>query len=162
MNLTISKKSWHYKLYDLSYSIWSLYPKDYGNLCQYVRRLLFLPLALVVVSIIIGFVSIFIIPFGHYPYNFSLSESFDITYRRYDENSKVKAWYITVPLIIIGMFYLFYRVGALGSILTGMGFIVGLIVLVVLFLFVKEETIVGEWVKAKKQGICPLIDFKDE
>ena len=164
--LTISKKSWHYKLYNFSYRVWNEYPCDTGNLCQYVRRLMFLPLSLAIVSIYISLFCILAILLGYYPYRFVSSDDLTDAFRSYDSNSKVKAWYVSVSLLFIGINYVCYTHGSLGRLWLIIGSIVGVILLVVSAVLIGlgalSETFVGKYFQAKTAGICPLIKFKDE
>ena len=42
--MQIDKSSWHYKVYRWTYSLWDHYPPVQTNLCQYINRLLWMPL----------------------------------------------------------------------------------------------------------------------
>lgn len=145
--------------------MWNDYPCATGNLCQYARRLLFLPLSLVIVSIFISLFCIFAIPLGYYPYLFVSGDYLTDTFRSYDSNSKVKAWYISISLLFIGINYACYTHGSLGGLWLIIWSGVGIILLVVSIVAIGSglsETFIGKYFQAKTAGICPLIRFKDE
>jgi hypothetical protein len=112
--------------------------------------------------------SIFAIPFcGYYPDCFLINVDYPSrTFSSYDENSKVKAWHITVPTLFIGITLLWYVHGTLGAWLYAIGVVVAVVALIILFAFILtggiKDTFIGDYIEAKTKGICPLIEFKDD
>jgi hypothetical protein len=173
--MKINKTSWHYRLYSWTYSIWDTEwcKPATTNLCQYVQRLFWMPIVSVLLWGVMGtFFVCVLIPFmlliGQRPTSWKKNTKIDlfVPYQGLRVSKKVELlpWHIIVPSAVIVLEYMWfhhanwkYPVLIQGCILAVLGIIVGI------FLCTQSETywIVSAWYGAKRQKVCPLVEFTD-
>jgi len=175
--MKINKKSWHYKLYNWSYSVLDegRYMPETTNLCQYMRQLtigvFFSTIyALLIKGLVFGCVTVCALLFGY------------TTSKPFGYHSSPPKFAKYNGLHIFGQEL--YPIHAIGFTVLGLcqwwlvshsgwKLPVGIesalfIVVIAAYVFAHSNKIsdsgalFSEWVRAKKQGICPLIEFEDE
>ena len=130
--MKISKTSWHYRML----SKMDMLPKE-PSLCPYFRNLIF-SLAIITLSsaVVIGILGVMLSPIVHFLSIFTVSAKV--------LEAAAVLWFccgiliIAIPAAIWGIERSFRRDKKN-----------------------KEPTIVGQWIKAKKEKICPMIDFTE-
>ena len=175
--MIVNTNSLHYKLYKV------LHAHTYGrvpektNLCAYVRYLVLMPLFLLFICLPIWicyqvikavcFVPLTVILafFGRRPtrYRCDLDSFTGYTGLKIGP-LELHPWSVALPLVVIaspGLMYL--SSGTTASIITA-SVLVGIAALIGIFLFFSTETgkLAGAYLAAKKQRVCPVVEFADE
>jgi hypothetical protein len=123
--MIINKNSWHYKVYDWTYRYGT---PEHTSLCQYMRRLTFVPLCLVLLLV---------------------AET--LLVQHFGKHVLAIEWHFLLIAICL----------LLGG-AVGVGSFVGFLVLVEYIAESNNTQLFSQWVRAKKQGICPLVEFADD
>lgn len=176
--MIIDKNSWHYKLYShyFLFPFGNYVPGD-TNLCAYMRTIfLWLPLkwllmivmappVIIAVTFMWGFVTageiICKFPFGYKPSKINyLGYTEMVQYNTFKINGyNIYPW---VPMLILAVLF----VPTLISHASGWMITLPIVAAVALiwaltFLYDRPSlSVIRDWVSAKKQGVCPLIEFK--
>lgn len=177
--MIVKKDSWHYKIYDFSYGNYIISNKT--NLCQYVNRicfvgipkaigifvgLLFLVPFMVIISTIVHFIKFL---FGYRPdmkhwHDWVEIQKESIKYKSLNiKGFSIYPYHILIMGFIIWLQYLAYYHFKLILIIEG--FILGMLGLIVAiwwFLTSEKTNLLRQYIAAKKQGICPIVEFKDD
>lgn len=164
--MNINKNSWHYKVFANTFSLFEDTIPRQSNLCQYFRRLMFAPfiyllamVAIVIVFAIVGPLSTLI---GYYPviHNAYGGDVFEKYPGLKVKGVEVYPWMV----ILLGLF-LWLNVASFIYAWHVTFIIEGSIVGCIVALFFGVAFIPGlwhltsEWLAARKQKICPLINF---
>lgn len=179
--MEINKSSWHYRMFEWSYTWDGRCPPINSNLCSYVRRLavgvplngvvwamLFLSLGMIVA---LGNICLF--PFGYYVRHPQLSAgSGEVASYRGLRLGKfyLLPWHILLPVGLGFLGWWNYHMISQHKALTSLAFfieMVGVIMALVigsliLYARLEKNPVVQEYIDAKTKGICPLITFKDD
>lgn len=170
--MIIDKTSWHYRVWYFSATLFDSFAAvQETNLCSYMRQIVFwLPLKLLGCGIIVlclaplylvikSFFTVLYFIFGQRPDGWGLDDA--APYKGLPIfGYEIYPWHVLLLAALFGLPYLGF--GYLGLMTVGSIFAtVSLMTAVILFL-VKSPSmaIFREWASAKKQGVCPLIEFK--
>lgn len=182
--MNINTKSWHYKFYKFTYKFWDTCVPRQTSLCQYVRRIVFMPLLMLLFLVICLVALIFIYacqliiaPFALIvgyrpilPFIEDMSNDIAVPYN----GLKIKGisfrlypWHVLLP---VGLAYAFYAwVNFSGWFLPLMICIpiILMIGIIVIWLWLTESEsesvrlFKASW-SAKTSKICPLVTFDDK
>jgi len=174
--MMIDKNSWHYKVWEWSYTnpICDHYPPSQTNLCSYMRRILLLtPLNALLVAIgSILYTLVVFIPVVTFRWCIGYkTTSLDITQDTQEYNGlrvankvEIYPWHVLVPAAFIGIqawaFSKFNpgHVGIFDAVLAG----IAAVVVLTFFMLKSDKTeVFRDWFWARKQKICPTIEFGD-
>jgi hypothetical protein len=180
----INRKAWHYKVYEFTYRH-DLPPRQ-TNLCQYVRRVVLMgPLMGVAAAFLLAMMSIlvvfhYLLPpfFGWRPRQWSKPFSvFDtngmVKYQGLKLGSSYNAfqlypWHIILATLVVGAHAAIYHFeGGHPLLVEGeiLGIILFLLALVVGSVVYSESDtgrLISQYLAAKKQKVCPVVEFKNE
>ena len=177
--MKIDKNSWHYKAYAFTYDQRYFVP-EHTNLCQYFQRLLVvLPLQLLKFAFLFGCAGLLIVfyylvmtplafPFGYKPtYVFGSSSEIMVPYRGLKLwGVELYPWHFLVLVLGGVLEWTWIHEQGLKHILIVQGISLGVLALIALIIgFLLSDTweVIWKYLSAKKQGICPLVEFtKDE
>lgn len=176
--MNINKKSWHYKLYSWTYDAWDRsYTPERSNLCQYFQRIVWMGFFTFLWSAIlsIGYVLVatpVLLLFGLRPVN--VWEDHIISTQQLCEkyqglkigSFRLYPWQVLLPSVFLFLEWLWFHYAShwyypLGVQLS----IIEIFAFSIFFYEVSDnETVViaRNFLSAKKQGICPLVEFNDE
>lgn len=171
--MNINKNSWHYAIYRATYIVWNMSPPESTNLCQYVNRtfllLPFLFVGALFMWLSFGMVSLAVLLFGRYPTSYMFAGDRIWTFEPYKGlqvgKLSIYPWMVILPIAIVygnimSLTHLYW--GSHHFMNAGSwSFLLGEAMAIVMALFVFSSSLGGEWVKAKKQKVCPLINFTD-
>ncbi len=182
--MVINKKSWHYHVYDFSYTFASRDTPRQTNLCQYVRRMMFVA-PFVGIGIACMFCVLVVVSacgvlggpiFGYVPKQWSKPWDIFDGMHKYQGLKVGKSynafqlypWHVLLAAIIVGIHVLMYHAWG-GHPLVVEGEVVGAIVLAIaamfgLFYYFDSSTgkVVNAYLTAKKQKVCPVVEFVNE
>ncbi|MDE1833815.1 MAG: hypothetical protein KGH64_00595 [Candidatus Micrarchaeota archaeon] len=169
--MIVNKNSWHYKVYKFSY-LGVDYPSESTNLCQYVRRItIVVPVigAAVLTAVLIVVLSnpIFFIAGRYLKMPWQGASSMERYQGLRLGTFELYPWHILLPtLIVIGEFFLVRRLGWVYPVAVPVAFAsVMLCALGVAYFFKQRSStkpsLLGAWLKAKKERVCPLINFEE-
>lgn len=169
--MKINKNSWHYKVYAWTYE-WG--PPSHTNLCSYVQRMFWRSLWKVLYGTVVYLLYFLVMTpvaflFGNRPSLFDKESS------HYDQKlfKKYRGWYaygfelypgyILLPIALLYGEYQWWKHGLFTA--TVVHIMLALIVLGLFVLVILPDTDTGKliiaWLSAKKQGVCPLVEFQD-
>jgi hypothetical protein len=178
--MIIDRNSWHYKLYSLTY-LWvggvptRLMQKT--NLCQYMRRIMlgvpwwgFLMGAIIILATLFGPI------FGYVPRTINPMKFFENDMRKYQglrlgrsyNTFQVYPWHVILAVLFIGSEALIYHYcGARpmivqASIVGGILALIGIVFGTMMYLDSSTGKIIKEYISAKKQKVCPIVEFQNE
>lgn len=187
--MVVNKNSWHYKVYDFSYAL-SLknQPRDRTNLCQYMRRLLFVaPIIGFLCAFMFCFAAVMVLCFYLFGPIFGwVPKQWLKPWIVFDDKAVYKyeglrigrsynafqlyPWHVILAVLVVGLEWVVYHVWGFhplavqGEIVGAVALFVGLIFAVVEFSYSDTGTVglVKEYVSAKKQKVCPVVEFTDK
>lgn len=166
--MIINTRSWHYKLWKWTYATWGSYNPDKTNLCFYVQRLFWLTLpSFIATTLYYVGGAIIMFWFGWYPETFRSDSKFDQFWLPSVYGVKLYPFY----LLIVGVEYLLWRHRLLAAIVMHSVFVLmGVMVCCAIWYHqykekqeadnAKPPNLLVEWLSAKKQRVCPLIEFE--
>jgi hypothetical protein len=177
--MVINKRSWHYRLYKGTYTIFHDQPPKNSNLCSYMQRLFFgIPFfyggwvqLMAFYILVLGPLSLL---FGRYP-----SFHFDDNQKNYMFGSypglTLRGFTLYPWMLAIPGFFLWANIGAFLHSCHGnwivvpvaesvLVFIAGIVALAMVSSARPQDFgyTIKEWFAAKKAGVCPLVSFVDE
>lgn len=182
--MVINTKSWHYRAYDFSYAMSSRFAPSQTNLCQYVRRIMFMAplvgLAFGIFFTFVGLLSLCYLVFGPIfgwlprnwlkPWNVIERDAMfkyqGLKLGRSYNAFQVYPWHVILLAIL---FSIHWEVGhhfGYGPLrIEGMivGGIVSFIALCIgLAVYFESDTgkLINAWLKARKQNVCPIVEFQ--
>ena len=178
--MIINTNSWHYKVYSFTYFLSS--PPKQTNLCQYVRRFLYLPFWAVLMLILALCLALIVAcafllgpVFGYVPRSWNPFKFFDsdamVQYQglRLGKSYNAFQLYPWHAVLILGVMALhcaiYHYAGSAPLIMEAkvVGGVVGVIAAILGFLVYCSSDagqVVEEYLSAKKQKICPVVEFK--
>lgn len=181
--MIINKKSWHYQVYAFSY--WGSTPLR-TNLCQYMRRLIFVAPVMGIISafmfvcfVVVITLGLVVMPiFGWLPTNWLVPwEILDGDGRYKYQGLKlgksyrafqVYPWHVILLALVGALEWWCYRCyGTHSLVLQGMtvGAIAAVLAVVFgLITYLSSDTgeVVNQYISAKKQRVCPIVEFESE
>jgi hypothetical protein len=173
--MQINKKSWHYAAYRWTYTArdqrWAM--SDTTNLCQYFQRIFWMVPITAVWIAFLSLVYVVLTPivflFGGRPHNVwkNTKKDFWTSYPGVKVWGEVRLhpWVIAIPTLFIYLEYLWFKHQAWYwpvSIQGGAIVFIGLLIAYSWYDTTDTQTVVNQWVAAKKQGICPVVEFIEE
>lgn len=184
--MIINKNAWHYHVYEFSYALSRDYPPSRTNLCQYMRRIMFVaPFVSVLLAVLLAFATmvtligvLFMPIFGYVPTKWAKPWyifEHDGT-RKYQglklgrsyNAFQVYPWHIILLALIVAIEWVVYHYFGVHPLVV-QGEIVGVILALVgivvgLFIYFDSSTgkVINEYLAAKKQKVCPVVEFKNE
>lgn len=174
--MKIRKRSWHHKLYVFGSQMF----KDEGNvvhtnLCTYVRRMTLGSCITVgclsLVCCLIGVINLFTIIFGFgLTWEDGKKEFLSVPFTMPWRGERVSLAWVVIPAWVVGgigaLFWHSLNTNPAGLVVCCLVFGCCLGVLVVRFAenkrIAEAAHLAREYCKAKKEGICPLVEFVDE
>ncbi len=183
--MVINRNSWHYHVYDFSYTFSSrLLTPTQTNLCQYVRRIAFVApfvgigiAGMFCVLAIVTACTLLAAPiFGYVPIQWSKPWDIFEGMRKYEGLKVGKSynafqlypWHVLLTVIIVGIHVLMYHAWG-GHPLIVEGKVIGVIALIIaaifgLFYYFDSSTgkVVNAYLAAKKQKVCPVVEFTNK
>ena len=173
--MQINKDTWHYRAYHWTYKIqnseWKM--SDHSNLCSYVQRIFwmvpFTALFVVITSLMYMMASPFVFLFGARPTNI-WAENNERAWAPYPGlkvwgEVRVHPWVVAVPAALIYLEWAWWHYCnwkyPFFTHLTVLLVIIGL-VLYGTYDSSDARPIINAWFHAKKQGVCPVVDFVEE
>lgn len=182
--MKIDTHSFHYCLYGLTYSVWGNDPPSRSNLCQYMRRLAFSPLIMLLPALFVSLIGIILVVRAilTYPFGYTTDwKSFALRERSLGlfqvRGFQFYSGYIIIPAALIALnHFIFTHFPGSGEIhltgyqkfaLTAFIFEVVALIMAAIFgiaLFLSSDTydLILEWLDAKTEGVCPLIEFEGD
>jgi hypothetical protein len=171
--MKINKNSWHFRIYNWTYSAWDRGTPRKTNLCSYVQRILWIPPLTALFAVTLGSIlvaanilaALFVTPVGFRPKNIFFFE-----YRKYDGLGigpiTIYPIHVLLPALILwlnwhfsaryGWAKVFYVDVAIATPLCLLGAIA-----LTCYLMWFRDPFVGDYLAAKKAGICPIVTFED-
>lgn len=182
--MKIKTDTLHYKLYSLSYTIWNSDPPEQTNLCQYARRLAFMPLNLLiaVVLLIFSYMLVAVRSIAAYPFGYSTHWTSMTLNHREPARLRIKGFsiypgYVLFPIAFIAINCFIYinfpawsatNIGIKQSValvamsLEIVAVLVGLLAVAIIFFTSDTYDLITEYFDAKTDGVCPLVEFEGE
>lgn len=181
--MKINTRSLHYRLYDYTYSSWGGASPIATNLCQYVRRLILSPFIILPVSAISFLALIFLAvrAFLTYPLGYSTNwKTLELRGRSPGmfqvAGLQVYSGYFVIPIALVIGNFLAYGQLFIHGVKPGVGstlsimliitevsvLIFGLIAGMIIFFSSDTYDLFSEWIDAKTEGVCPLIEFDED
>ena len=172
INMQINTKSWHYKVYKSTYILTEDTPLS-SNLCQYMRRLASTPffyLLFAVIFCIYTVCGIVGLTIGYCPnYNLEKIKAFEQYKLPTFRGHTVYPIVIIAPLLLLwlnmsmafgGNHYFFFEVEGFSAGLLSLFGLVGAYAWYDNKNYY-EPNVFSQWLDAKKQKVCPLVQFID-
>lgn len=182
--MKIKTDTLHYKLYSSSYSIWNGDPPEQTNLCQYVRRLAFAPLNLLLAAFLLTFSyllvalrSVVVYPFGYSTHWKSMTLNLREPARLRIRGFSFYPGYVLFPIAFIAINCFIYTnfpawsaknismkqsVAIIAMSLEIVAGVAGLIAVAIIFFTSDTYDLITEYLDAKTDGVCPLVEFEEE
>lgn len=172
--LTVNKKSLHYWVYKATYSMFGSNTPNDTNLCQYFRRLMLSPLFFLTFAMIVPVVTATILiamtlltilrlPFGYYPNGIGLEEFAQYPGLKIGTSFELYPYHIGIVAAFVALNYWCFKTGyATAAIILDGIVIVPFVIIAMYLIFKKTEfsDLISNYWKAKKEKICPLIEFE--
>ena len=175
--MIVNTNSLHYRMYKALKTRTGCEVPEKTDLCAYVRYLVLMPLFLLFIFLpiwiwyqilkVVWFATLTVILAfcGGRPTRYGCGSDSFTPYPGLKIGSlELHPWSVALPLVVIaspGLMYLSY--GTTASIITA-SVLAGIAALIGIFLFFSTETgkLAGAYLAAKKQRVCPIVEFADK
>ena len=173
----------HYKLYSLSYTLWNRMPPEQTNLCQYVRRLAFMPLSLFIVAFLftLAHIMIGLRAIVAYPFGYTTDWKSGLLNKRSSGLFQVGSFqfylgYVLFPIALFALNRFVYThfpesnakkltvsqaIAIMVFVFECVAGIAGVIIGSVVLFTSDTYDLITEYFDAKTEGVCPLVEFED-
>jgi hypothetical protein len=168
--MIIKKTSWHYKTWALTYRMWGMAPPDSTSLCPYVRNIMLLlpgSLLWLGIALLFGLAYLFTLvlqTLGNFIIGFRPS-GWDMSSQPYRglriNHMEIYPWHVILFLLPLWILPKFANLSLWLTALIVCGMVVALFGAVKLW-HSDALSIFKLWLKAKKEGVCPILDFEEK
>lgn len=168
--MVINKNSWHYKAYTYSYKMWQNDIPYNTSLCSYMRDIFLLPASgiFLILALALGWILFALVITVHTVGAFLIGfrpAGWDLSILPYSglkvSHMEIYPWHIILLGLLLWALPKLFLVNAWVTTLVVLGF-AGLIFGAVELWHSDSFLIFRAWLTAKKEGVCPMIDFEDK